>query len=263
MDLKEYKNHLIINGKSENTITDYLSKVKIFLKKVKEINQNNVNDFLLDIKTNKSANTYSKYLAVIKNYLKFKKIILELPSQIKIDKKLPETITKEYFENEVIEVVKELSTNLYRDISILYLMFYTGLRVSEIEKIYRKNINLDKREILITSPKGKSQWKVYIPKKVATILSSYFGIEAEETNAFNITTGGVKSMFKRYKPYLEDINFHPHLLRHSFATMYLENGGDIVYLSQIMGHKNLQTTMNYLNINPKKRKADYDKTIKG
>ena len=68
--------------------------------------------------------------------------------------------------------------------------------------------------------------------------------------------------FKTLNPYIEEVNFHPHLLRASFATMYLENGGDIVYLSQILGHKNLQTTMKYLNINPQKRKEDYDKTIK-
>lgn len=262
--LKKYKQHLILEGKSENTINDYISKLNLILNKVplKDITQEKINNLLLKIKSTKSQNTYNKYLAILRSYFTFKNLNITLPKDVKIDKKLPNVISQEYFEKQVIPIIYDISRKPYRDIAILYFMFYTGIRVSEIEKVSRKNMNLEKREILITSSKGKSQFKTFFPERIKKHFTMYFQLESEMINAFNIKTEACKNLFKRINKYLEDINFHPHLLRASFATMYLENGGDIVYLSELLGHKNISTTMKYLNINPTKRKENYNKVIK-
>lgn len=260
--IEKYKNWLLVNGASTLTMNNYTNKIQLFLKKVtiKEISSEKIAKFLLDMREKSKPSTINNYRAVIASFLKFLKKDIAIPKLLKLDKILPDSIDEEFFTKEVMAVVDCIFTNPLKVKAILYFMYYTGVRRGEIANLKRENIDLSSRTAKIYG-KGKKERIVFFTKKVAEILKSYFISEDEEINAFNIRDKALESMFARAKPYFKKINFRPHLLRHSFATMFINAGGDIATLSRILGHASITTTMRYIGVETTKMKEIYDKNI--
>jgi len=262
--VEKYKNWLIINGNSDTTIKAYVQRVNNFLSKISadKIDEEQIITYLLELKKNNSPSTVNGYRGAIKSLLEYLKIDIQLPKQLKIEQKLPEFITKETFEDELIKVVECICHKPLKMKAILYFMFFTGVRESEIVSLNRKNIDLEKRTAKIYNKKGKSEKIVLFTKKVKGIISDYFSTENEVTNAFNTSTNAINKTFNRLKPYFKDVNLHAHLFRHSYATHLRNEGFSIEDIKELLGHKNIQSTMIYAHANIKKIKEKYDKKIK-
>lgn len=265
--IDKYKNYLIVNGKSPNTITNYIAKVKVLLKKikVKNINRETLSDYFLEFKkTYPNINTINNCKKAIRSFLRFlEKDKYIVPQSEKIPERLPEFITEEYFENNVIPVIESVSPNPLKMKAILYFMFYTGLRVGEIPLLKREHIDLDKRIIKFYIPKGKKErLGLIVNKKAKQFIQDYFSTEPETTNAFNISYYNLKQWFKNYKSYFKDINFHPHLFRHCFGTYCRKIGIPLEDIKELMGHSNIQTTMIYAHVNIDDIKKRCDEAIK-
>jgi len=262
--LNKYKNWLIINGNSDATIVAYLQRIKHFISKVSldTLDEEKIIEYLLELKQNNSPSTVNGYRCAIKSLLEYLKKDISLPKQLKIEQKLPEFITKEMFEDEVIRVVECIFTNPLKVKAILYFMFFTGVRESELASLQRKNIDLEKRTAKIFNKKGKSEKIVIFTNKVKTIISHYFSTENEETNAFNISSNAIRKTFQKLKPYFKNINLHAHMFRHSFATYLRTEGFSIEDIKELLGHKSIQSTMRYAHADIKKIQEKYDKKIK-
>ena len=262
--LKDYINYLTVNGKAKNTIKNYVGRIEYLLKKIpkEKLNEKKLVEFFLGLGKTASPSTVNGYRNAIRSYLKFSKKNIALPKSLDIGEKLPDTITEKYFEEEIIHVVEAVSHNILKTKAIFYFMFYTGISIGEIPLLQRKNIDLIQRIAKTYREKVKRERLFCFTKKVKDIISSYFEYEPETENAFNISYHGLMSTFRRLKQYFKDINLHPHLFRHSFATMYLSRGGDLASLSKLLGHKKVTTTMRYLGLNIDKIKEIYDKKIK-
>ncbi len=263
--LNEYKNYLIINGKSKNTINSYISHISNLLKRVSldNLTEKTINNYLLEIMENRSPSTMNICKSAIRSFLKFLKKDILIPKNEKIIEKLPEFITEDYFKKEVIPVIECVCKNPVKMKAILYFMFYSGLRISEIALLKRENINLEKRTIKFYIPKKKKErLGLIVGKKAKKFIEDYFSIEPEITNAFNISYHALKKRFADYNQYFKDINFHPHLLRHSFATHLRKNGMSIEDIKELMGHQNIQTTMRYAHVNIDDIKKRCDEKIK-
>ncbi|GAH21774.1 unnamed protein product, partial [marine sediment metagenome] len=109
--------------------------------------------------------------------------------------KVPDYITLDYFENQIIPVVECIFRNPLRTKAILYFMFYTGLRRNELYPLKREDINLKEREVKIYAQKVKTEEIRFFPQKVADLIKTYFSIEPEINNAFNLTKNTVKNIF--------------------------------------------------------------------
>jgi len=261
--INEFKEYLIINGYSKSTITDYLYRVNILLKenKIEDLNEENIRNFFFKLKDKYNPITINLFRSAIKLFLEFLDKNIRLPKSIKIEDKLPDSIEEKFFRKKIIPTVEKYCDKPLKNKAILYFMFYTGIRVSEFEFIYRKNIDFEKRRVKIYIPKTKEERIIPFTKEVAIILKSFFITEPEDKNAFNITKSGVQRLCDRLKKYFPDIKLRPHLFRHSYATMMLERGLDVSKVSKLLGHKNINTTLKYLRLDIDTLQKGYDKAF--
>lgn len=262
-NLDKYKQWLIINGKAPNTVDTYIKKINKLLVKVKlkDINEETIIQFLSTLTEKFTPTTQNSYRNAIRSFLKFLNKNVVVPQNLKVKKKLPIGITETYFEKELLPLVDCIFQNPLKLKAILYFMFYTGVRVSEVPSLKREDVNLTERTAKIYAGKGNEERIVFFNNKTKEMLDTYFSVEPEDTNAFNTSKQSIQKKLHKIKPYCKNINIHSHLFRHSFATMFLANGGDLSTLSKLLGHKNIQTTMMYSGLQTHQLKVIYDNII--
>lgn len=259
--LTQFKEHLILNGKKPTT---YCNRVRRFLSqiKVEEITQEKVNSYLVKQKENNAIETVNLDIKSLKVFFKFLKKDIELPKLYKATVKIPETISLDYFEKEILPVTDCIFKNPLKAKTILSFMLYTGMRKQELLTIKRKDINLENRTVKIYSSKSNKEEEKPFSKKLIPLLKTYFISEQETINAFNITKNSVDYLFKALKVYFKDINLHPHILRHSISTHLYEKGASLEFIKDFLGHKNIETTVRYLGKTNRATKQLYDRYIK-
>jgi integrase/recombinase XerD len=223
---------------------------KFLLKyKIEDISEETVSSFLMELRNQKkSFSTINGYRSTIQEFCKFlKKTDIQIPTYLKIDKKLPDSFTEEYFLNTIIPIIE--GKNGLKLKTICYFLFYSGIRISEIDTLKRKDFDLNNCTAKIYVPKTKEERIIFYTQSTKEIIEEYFDSEPEDFNAFGITSSSVKKAFDRLKKYFPDIKFRCHLFRHAFATISLQRGMDLVTVSQLLGHKNIQTTERYIGLN--------------
>jgi len=155
-----------------------------------------------------------------------------------------------------------------RDKAILEVLFSTGLRVSELTKLDRDKVDLDRREFGIIGKGGKAR-VVFLSQRAADWLIKYLnerddhykplfihhkGISAPGTpdEKMRLTVRSVQRMVKKYSHKMKlPIEVTPHVMRHSFATDLLMAGADIRSVQEMLGHKNISTTQIYTHVTNK------------
>ena len=156
-----------------------------------------------------------------------------------------------------------------RDRAMMELLFSTGLRVSELVKLNRDQINMDRREFGVIGKGGKSRlvfvsddaakWvTLYLEKRedlFKPLFIRYSGSVIPENNGerMRLTARSVERTVKKYVHSARiPVDATVHTLRHSFATDLLTNGADIRSVQEMLGHKNIATTQIYTHITNKK-----------
>jgi len=271
--LEEYKAWLELQGKSKNTIKTYsipIKKLLEFLKKHEKIENIDINflreyikkeillRFLINVKREKNldSNSIRLYVRAISSFLKFieREDLIKHLKAPKTDKRLPKYITYEEFQ-EILKVVKKK-----RDRLILLLLFYTGVRVSELVNLKKSDIILNEGFIRVYGKGGKERI-VPIPNFLIKELEEYLKVVNGE-KLFDISTRQVERIVKKYaeKAGIKK-KVTPHILRHSLATLLLTNGIDIRYIQEILGHSSISTTQIYTHITPMKLKEIYQRVF--
>ena len=155
-----------------------------------------------------------------------------------------------------------------RDKAILEMLFSTGLRVSELTKLDRDKVDLDRREFGIIGKGGKAR-VVFLSQRATDWLIKYLnerddgykplfihhkGISAPGTpdEKMRLTVRSVQRMVKKYSHKMKlPVEVTPHVMRHSFATDLLMAGADIRSVQEMLGHKNISTTQIYTHVTNK------------
>ena len=145
-----------------------------------------------------------------------------------------------------------------RNHAIMATFLYCGLRKTELINLKLAHVDLDNRVISILQGKGDKDRTIPIPYDLIAIYREYL-VEREKLgkkclNFFascyldqGVTDGGLKHFINFLKKE-SGINFHLHMLRHTFATLMLQGGCDIYSLSKMMGHNDIKTTTIYLAV---------------
>jgi integrase/recombinase XerD len=254
-----FKDYLIANGHSSLV---YSGIIKRLLENNIKLTKEDLYNHVLRLKQQYSVEYVNLNIKAIKSYLLFKGLNIQMPKLSVRVRKLPDSITKEYFEHNIIPMIGDIFPNILKVKALLYFMFYTGIRKGELVYIKRNWIDLNSCTVKIYEKKTKKERLTIFPKRIGNILKEYFDYEPEQENAFNIGKYSISYIFSVLKPFFPNINLRPHLFRHSFATHLLRNGVDISIVSKLLGHNNLQTTMVYLSTDIKLLKEVYNNKIK-
>ncbi len=226
--------------------------------------------------------TIKRKLATLKaffNYLEFDEQIVVNPFRkirvsIKEPKRLPQTLNMREIKKLLVYIYKAKNTidigkysykAIVRDILILELLFATGMRVSEISNLKLLDIDM-KSYIIKVIGKGDKERSIHIcDSEIKTILKEYLKLfnHSEDKKEFlfinrlgqHISEQSIRFMVKKYqkKAGLEK-HITPHMFRHTFATMLLEEGVDIRYIQHLLGHASIATTQIYTQVNLKHQK---------
>lgn len=262
--LTNYTNWLKVNGLSSSTIKTYAKTIeKLFTFSNSEtITEQLVINFLAHKQTKgDQPSTINIYRMAISSFCKFQKINIELPKSSKVIRKLPEYLTEKEFVEQIIPMCDYLFKNSIKVKAILYFMFYTGVRKSELYSLHRKDIDLVERKAVICSHKTKREKIVFFTPAVATVLKQYFSCEAEEINALNINLNIIEYIFQALRPNFKRLNLHAHLFRHSFAVCMILRGVDVSVVSKLLGHSSIAMTMIYAELNTKSLQDVYRKSM--
>ena len=157
-----------------------------------------------------------------------------------------EFTTIKYFEpiyiNDKIKKIEDMRHRL-----LCKVMWETGIRVTEVISIKKKDINFDNHLLTIRWLKNRKFNTRIIPLHMflIDILKFYTSPLIGEERLFPYSRIRVYQIVKKY------FNGHPHQLRHSFAVNWLKKGGDLYQLKEYLGHKRFETTEVYLKVHPK------------
>jgi integrase len=243
-NLTTFKNYLLANGHS--SLNHYYNINKI-LSQLKELDENSINEFIAQKKKEGlSIGTINNYIKSLKAYFKFIKWDIRLPKYSKPIFKIPEFITLEYLEKEIMPYMLELfGKKALRTKVMLYFMFYTGLRKGEVEQLRRKNFNFREKEVKVFIPKTKEERLIPLNKRMSDMLENYFDLEKEEGNAFNLNIGEIERIFNAIQVNFKEVHFHPHIMRGSFAMNLQRNDFSTREIQKLLGHKSIQSTLRY------------------
>lgn len=259
MQIEKFKQYLRSKRYSESTITTYSEALKSFLvfyreKAVAEISNEDVivynNEYIL--KNNLSASYQNQTVNAIKLFFKIihdSKIIIEELHRPKNAKTLPNVLSKE----ETLRLI-DLTTNLKHK-TLLALIYSAGLRISEAINMKITDIDNQRMLIHVKNAKGKKDRYTLLSTKVLELLKEYYTIYKPKTFLFEGQYGeqyssrsaqSVLHQSAKKAGITKQISLHT--LRHSFATHLLENGTDLRYIQDLLGHSSPKTTMIYTHV---------------
>lgn len=276
--------------KTVNNYRRYLYRFFIFAKisNVKDINQDVIDGFILYLRRQNGTrdgemktNTRNYHLIALRMFLKYlaKMDIKSMsPEKIELAKQQPRQV--DFLERDELKkiiyapnLIKIDDLTKLRDISILELLFSTGLRVSELANLKKESINLNKQEFSIRGKGGKirvvflsdtarDSLKKYLEKRsdMADALFIRTDIDPSKNELENLTPRSIQRIVKKYSKIAGITKkVTPHTLRHSFATDLLYQGADIRSVQEMLGHSSITTTQVYTHITNKRLKEVYDK----
>jgi integrase/recombinase XerC len=259
-DMRDFTAHLAELGDTNRTIARKITAQKTFFKwcRKNDIIDEEPTDALI---TPKFPKTLPKILqkAEAEKYLN---AVAELPANKPSNAKNPRSKTDAAGKRKIT----------LRNIAILELLYATGMRVSEVAKLNISDIDFDERTIVIL---GKGNKERLLPfsnvckKALLELLDSYpekerrqpnypmfFGVQGKRIDVRSIRDIVHKTALASG---IKDIT--PHTLRHSIATHLLENGSDLRFVQEFLGHSSLGTTEIYTHVSPEHLRKSYEQAF--
>lgn len=251
---------LRLRNYSPKTRKAYLFYIKEYIRFSKKVGIKNkqkaIETFLLDKhKRQQSPQTINLALNAVKFVYTQ---VLKNPQKIdlkfaKKSKKLPIILSHK----EIKEIIEATSNPKYK--LMISLGYACGLRVSEVTDLHIADLDVDELVVHIKGAKGKKDRISVLPEKLKNDLKNIVAGKNANDFVFDSNRGGkltTTSLQKMFRKSLEKVKINKpatfHSLRHSFATHLLENGTDVRYVQELLGHSNIRTTQVYTQVtNPK------------
>ncbi|MCM3488764.1 tyrosine-type recombinase/integrase [Alkalihalophilus marmarensis] len=263
-----------LEGLSKNTLSSYNLELSIFADKVKkrteDINSADIRVFLGQFNHLKMS-SISRKLSVLKSFFSWltaEELLQRDPTAKlkppKLEKRLPKALSIEE-----LEMLREACTTR-RQRALIEVLYATGCRLSEVQQLNSKDIDFNTQSCNVVG-KGNKEREVYFSFKAIYHLRKYLMNRLDSTDALFITERKPYRRLSKRGIQREigiiaknaglEKHVSPHTLRHTFATLTLNNGADLVAIQHLLGHSDPSTTQGYAILSEERKKEQHKKYL--
>ena len=265
-----------IEGCSEKSLKYYESTILALLddlgKDVKHIVTDDIRTYLTEYQARKQSSKVTidnirRILSSFFSWLEDEDYILKSPVR-RIHKVKTGTNIKETYTDEALELMRDNCTEL-RDLAIIDMLASTGMRVGEMVLLNREDIDFNERECVVFG-KGDKERIVYFDARTKIHLLNYLNSRDDDNPALFVSLqkpynrlqiSGVEVRLRQYGKRLGLNKVHPHKFRRTLATMAIDKGMPIEQLQQLLGHRRIDTTLQYAMVKQSNVKIAHRKYI--
>lgn len=265
-----------LEGCSEKTIAYYQTTINMFFSKynlpISSINTEDIRIYLAQYQSERHSSKVTidnirRIFSSFFSWLEDEEYIMKSPVRRIHKVKFGRTV-KDTFTDEELERMRDASDNI-RNLSIVDTLISTGMRVGELVRLNRADINFIERECIVFG-KGDCERKVYFDARTKLHLQEYLKQRTDDNPALfvtlhkpkrRITINGVESMLKNLEQNTEINNIHPHKFRRTMATRAIDKGMPIEQVQVLLGHTKIDTTLQYAMVNQNNVKMAHQKYI--
>lgn len=265
-----------IEGCSEKTLSYYqktiADTVSAIGKEVMHITTEDLRKYLTDYQDRKkiskvTVDNVRRILSSYFSWLEDEDYILKSPVR-RIHKVKTTSIVKETYTDEALEQMRDSCAEL-RDLTMIDILASTGMRVGEMVQLNRNDINFSERECVVLG-KGNKQRIVYFDARTKIHLQNYLESRTDNNEALfvtlrapheRLTIGGIEVRIRKLGEKLGMNKVHPHKFRRTLATVAIDKGMPIEQLQKLLGHKRIDTTLQYAMVKQSNVKNAHRKYI--
>lgn len=265
-----------IEGCSEKSLKYYKATIEAMLnelhKDVKHIVTDDIRVYLTEYQEKKKSSKVTidnirRILSSFFSWLEDEDYILKSPVR-RIHKVKTGTNIKETYSDEALELMRDNCTEL-RDLAIIDLLASTGMRVGEMVLLNQNDIDFNERECIVFG-KGSKERVVYFDARTKIHLQNYLESRTDDNPALFVSLkspherlkiGGVEVRLREFGKQLGLQKVHPHKFRRTLATMAIDKGMPIEQLQQLLGHRKIDTTLQYAMVKQSNVKIAHRKYI--
>lgn len=265
-----------VEGCSEKTVRYYDSTIRNVLtiigKDVRHVETDDLRMYLDRYQTQSGVSKVTidnirRILSSFFSWLEDEDYIVKSPVR-RIHKVKTCKTVKETYSDEALELMRDNSECL-RDHAIIDLLASTGMRVGELVKLNRNDVDFENRECIVLG-KGNKQRKVYFDARTKIHLQNYLKSRTDDSEALFVSMqkpynrlliSGVEIRLRELGQKLEINKVHPHKFRRTLATMAIDKGMPIEQVQQLLGHQSVDTTLQYAMVNQNNVKISHHRFI--
>lgn len=257
--LEQFSRKLEIENYSVQTVKNYISALNGFLEyvhslKINRVTDKEITDYLYYCKKEKNYSFSSMKMVIAAIKYLYKNVFNKpAPEALNIKLRKPSVLPTVLTVNEISKILDTVENLKHK--TMLLLIYSAGLRLGELLNLKPGDIISETMKIHIREGKSKKDRYVMLSENILTLLKKYYSEYKPKEFLFEGQKGGkyspksVQTVFKRAanKARIKK-KVSVHTLRHSFATHLLDDGTDIRYIQELLGHKRLETTQIYTHV---------------
>lgn len=265
-----------IEGCSERTLQYYQVTLKQFFniitKKYLVIETEDVRKYLSNYKQKNNASKVTidnvrRVISSLFTWLEAENYITKSPMR-RIHKVKTGKVVKETYSDETMERIRQNTSNI-RDLCIIDFLYTTGVRVGELIKLNRNDLNLEARECVVLG-KGNKQRKVYFDARTKLEIQQYLNSRKDDNEALFVSSlspfkrlkiSGVEIALRKIGKRVGLTKVHPHKFRRTVATKAIDKGMPIEQVQKMLGHAKIDTTLEYAMVDESNVKISHKKYL--
>ena len=253
-----------IEGRTRPTLLYYESTIRHLLNDIPgsllNFTAEDIRDYLSDFQQKRQSssvtvNNIRRIFSSFFSWLEQEDYIIKSPMR-RIHKVKTGTRVKSTISDEEMETLRDHCDNK-RDLAMIDFLASTGIRVGELVRLNRTDINFNERECIV-SGKGNKQRIVYFNARAKTHLLNYLGERTDENPALFVSLhqpterlriSGVETRLRKLGRETGVMHVHPHKFRRTLATAAIDRGMPVEQVQRLLGHVKIDTTMQYAMVN--------------
>ena len=265
-----------IEGCSEKSLKYYQATTQAMLdgigKPIKEIVTEDIRQYLTNYQRERHSSRVTidnirRILSSFFSWLEDEDYILKIPVR-RIHKVKTASNIRETYSDETLELMRDSCSEM-RDLAMIDLLASTGMRVGEMVLLNRDDVDFAERECVVFG-KGDKERMVYFDARTKLHLQTYLDSRNDNNPALivslkapfsRLSIGGVETRLRELGRQLGVHKVHPHKFRRTLATMAIDKGMPIEQLQQLLGHKRIDTTLQYAMVKQSNVKLAHRKYI--